>query len=529
LRYGQFSKALFDEFPGGFGLARTSKVYDFSMDKVEGRLVSYLKRRRNESTVADMIAGTGLPKYQVEQAAKVVLDEYAGNLKVTDSGELLYYFPSGMRSTVRGFGPSVKRVWKTFLKGAARVLSFLFKIWIVVMLVGYFLVFLLLMVAAILATFAASAAGGRDRDGRSRGRGDGFGATFLILRLLDFALRMWFWTSILQGPYAGRRQKPRGRPFYKSVFGFVFGDEDPNADWETTERTRVISYIRSQRGVITIEELMALTGRSSEEAQALINRYMLEFEGEPKVTDNGTILYSFPELLRTTEGEQRSFGTAMIGSGVVKKTAPFSSNKPKTNGWIAFFNSVNLVLGTFFLTYSLSPGAAALAAGTPTAHTTGYLANLYYIALGFLRSASINPVTLVAVVLGAIPLSFSVFFFLIPLVRKLRLNKKNQGIREENLRKKIYAGILESPLGVRPETFIPTDADSTPRQLETVRKAIIDRFAALKSAEPVQLPDGRFSYDFKELEREMADAREYRKNIDLKSFEVGKTVFDSGE
>ena len=51
-----------------------------------------------------MISGTSLPKYQVEQAAKVALDEYAGRLKVTESGELLYYFPGGMRSTVHGLG-----------------------------------------------------------------------------------------------------------------------------------------------------------------------------------------------------------------------------------------------------------------------------------------------------------------------------------------------------------------------------------------------------------------------------------------
>ncbi len=511
-------------------MAISRKVYDFPMEKVESRLVSYLKKRRNESTVADMIAGTGLPKYQVEQAAKAALDEYAGNLKVTDSGELLYYFPAGMRSTVRGFGPSVKRIWKTFLRGAARVLSFLFKIWIVVMLVGYFLVFLLLMIAAVIATFAASAAGGRsDRDNRSRRGGDGFGGTFLVMRLLDFALRMWFYNSLFQGSMGARQRRPPGRAFYKSVFGFVFGEGNPNADWDIKEKTRVISYVRSKRGAITIEELMALTGKNNYEAQALINRYMLEFEGEPRVTDNGTIVYSFPELLRTTEGEQRAFGAAAPGSPAVKKTVPFSANKTKTNGWISFFNAVNLLLGTFFLSFSLSPGASQLMAGGPVGRNASLLTNLYIVTLGFLRNASIDPVALIAVALGAVPLSFSVLFFLVPLLRKIRLDRENQRIREENLRKKIYAGILDNPLGVRPEAFIPTDADSTPKKLEVVRKKIIDRFAAQKGAEPVPLSNGSFSYDFKELEREMADAEEYRKKIDLKSFEVGKTVFDSGK
>ena len=122
-------------------MANAPKVYDFPMAKVEGQLVSFLKQKRGESTVADMIAGTGLPKYQVEQAAKAALDEYAGRLKVTESGELLYYFPDGMRSTVRGAGPRLRRFWKAFKGTAARVFTLLFKIWIVAMLVGYFVAF----------------------------------------------------------------------------------------------------------------------------------------------------------------------------------------------------------------------------------------------------------------------------------------------------------------------------------------------------------------------------------------------------
>ena len=161
-------------------MATAPKVYDFPMAKVEDKLVSFLKRQRGESTVADMISGTALPKYQVEQAAKVVLDEYAGRLKVTESGELLYYFPAGMRSTVRGFGPSLARFWKTFTRGAARVLSFLFKVWIVVMLVGYFVAFVALGVLAMVASVAASAAGRGGRDDRSRG-GGGFGGMYLAM------------------------------------------------------------------------------------------------------------------------------------------------------------------------------------------------------------------------------------------------------------------------------------------------------------------------------------------------------------
>lgn len=513
-------------------MVTTRKVYDFPLDQVEGHLVSYLKKSRNEATVADMIAGTGLPKYQVEQGIKAALDEYAGRLKVTESGELLYSFPSGMRSTTRGFGPALRKFWKRFVAGAARVCALLFKIWIVAMLIGYFVVFVALIVLAIVAAFAASAAGGRGRDGRSRRGGGGFGATFMVMRLFDLLLRMWFYSSILQGLQGDNRpRKPAGRPFYKSVFGFVFGEGDPNPDWEEAEKKRVISYIRAKRGVITIEELMTLTGRDSEEAQALINRYLLEFEGEPGVTEKGSLIFSFLELLRTTEGEQRTFASASLSEPLVKKTIPFSANKKRTNGWITFFNAFNLLFGTFFLVFPMTPGMAFVNTFSfATRSTTDLLTYFYALTHQLLQNLGVaNPVPLITIVLGLIPASFSVLFFLVPLFRKIRQNRQNRHIMEENLRKRIYAQILTNPESVDPKALRIESGGASAPQAEAVRMRVVERFAALKKAEPVQLPGGGFAYRFAELENEMADVEEHRKKVDLKAYEVGKVIFDSGQ
>jgi hypothetical protein len=498
-------------------VSTAAKVYDFKMEKVQGELVSFLKRRRGESTVADMIAGTGLPKYQVEQAARSVLDEYAGRLKVTESGELLYYFPSGMRSTTRGTGPAFRKFMKAFAKGAAKVLAFLFKIWIVVMLVGYFVAFVAILLAAILASFAASAASKNERGRGGRSSGGGFGGTFLFMRLLDTALRMWFVSNLMRDT-----KRPPGRPFYKSVFAFVFGEGDPNADWEERERKYALAYIRGRRGVITIEELMTLTGKEYDEAQRLINRYMVEFEGEPGVTDDGTLVFAFPELLRTSEAEQKSAAAVPVLNPTGKKLIAFSANKPKTNGWIAFFNAFNLAFGSYFLLVSLLQGAAALGRGGPMVYSfTGRLLQTIGIS---------SPVAFLAVVLGAVPIAFSLLFFLVPIVRKARLDRANARIREEALRKRVYARVLANPGSVRPDDIPPVEAAIDPKGFAAVRKRILDRFAALKKAEPIlQEKDGSFSYRFAELERELADLERYRRSVDLRKLEVGKTVFDSGQ
>jgi len=519
-------------------VAVATKVYDFPLARVEDQLVSFLKQKRGESTVADMIAGTGLPKYQVEQAAKAALDEYGGRLKVTESGELLYYFPGGMRSTRRGPGPALRRFWKAFTRASARVLSLLFKIWIVVMLVGYFLVFLAIGVAAVVFSFAASAASrGNGRDGGGgRGGGGGIGGMYLVLRLFDFLIRMWFWSSLLNNAGGGRarRQKPPGRPFYKAVFGFVFGEGDPNKGWEEEERKYIISYIRSHKGVLTLEELMALTGGEGDAANALVNRLLLEYEGEPGVTDEGTVVYSFPELMRTSSEETRSVGLVTMLNPSSKRILPFSENKPKTNGWIIFFNAFNLVFGSYFLGVSLTQGpavisqvAAALERGAAAAARTGPL--LYSFVSGLLLQAGISPLPVIEVALGIIPAAFSVVFFLVPLLRNIRRGRQNDTLREETLRKRIMAQVLASPSRVDARDIRPTGTNLDPKDLPSWSRRILDRIAAALRAEPIPLDkEGQFAYRFAEIERQMSDLEAFRRGIDLKRFEVGKTVFDSG-
>jgi hypothetical protein len=494
------------------------KVYDFPMAKVEDKLVSFLKTRRGESTVADMISGTGLPKYQVEQAAKVVLDEFAGRLKVTESGELLYYFPAGMRSTVRGFGPGLRRAWRSFGRGTVRVLSFLFKIWIVAMLVGYFLAFVAIGVLAIVASVAASAAGRGGRDDRRGGDGGGFGGMFIAMQLLDLLLRMWFWSSILGTTNVRRRPPREGRAFYKSVFGFVFGDGDPNQGWEERERKHAISYIQGHKGVITLEELMGMTGREIDDANALMNRLLLEYEGEPGVTENGTLIYTFPELMRTSRSA-KEVGTIQLQAGPTRRPAAFSANKNRTNGWIIFFNTFNLLFGTYFLTVSLTQGPAALASKTGLFAFTGSL----------LQSAGISPLGVLTIGLGLVPVLFSVVFFLVPFFRRIRLSRQNEAIRREALRKEILGQIISSPAHLDVSTIRPLGSDLDPRDFPAASRRILDRIAAQLKAEPVVMEgSSQLAYSFPELKRELTDLAEYRSTVDVSRYEVGKTVFDSG-
>ncbi len=518
-------------------MKRERKVYDFSLKRVKTKLVSVLKRGTDGatrgSTLADLVAATGLPHFQVQQAIKHVCDEYRGHLRVTESGEILYYFPYGMKSTQRGFVPGAKRFFGRLITAAAALFSLLFKVWIMLMLVGYFLLFLALLLVALLASVVVIVGGGR-REGRSRG--GGLFTFYFFIRI--FELFTWIWLYSGAGRYRGTREKKK--PLHRSVFAYVFGDGDPTEDWEGTQKRAVISALRGMKGVITLEELMVLTGLNPIDAQQYMNRLLLEQEGEPSVTDDGTLIYLFPSLLGS--GRERSDAGAEglpLLRAPRRKPVAFNANEPRTNRWITFFNGFNLLFGFYFFYFAMTNPEPVMEIVRGVQRFQIDLSFLYHYLSGLLYSLNIEPaVMIIFIALGIVPLVFSFLFFLTPSFLKAKNRKRNESIELENLRKSAYLHILSNPDGVQAQETLSThmqDPSASPLESERSQRAdrvltgILDEFAAFKAGNIEEKEDGTHVYSFPELERELADLQEYRSSVDLKQFDLGDTVFDSGE
>jgi hypothetical protein len=87
-------------------------------------------------SAADLSAATALPLETVRELLPRAADEFRGRLEVTSSGEILYSFPGGFASRYRGFSVFVARALEKagrFFRAAGVLL---FKVWIMVMLVG---------------------------------------------------------------------------------------------------------------------------------------------------------------------------------------------------------------------------------------------------------------------------------------------------------------------------------------------------------------------------------------------------------
>ena len=510
-------------------MASEKKVYDYAPARVRDQLLDVFRKRGGEATAADLVAQTGLPTTQVETEIKAVSDEYGARLRVTESGELLYSFPSGFRSRYRGFVPTFLRGWKAFKKTAARVGAALFKVWIVVMLVGYFVLFVALALVAMLASVAVSMSG-NSRDSRSSDRGGGLGGLGGMM-IFDTIIRIWFYSELFKDPYqrqyerdarsAGRSQK---RPLYKAIFSFVFGDGDPDSGWEAVEKKAVVAFVQAHKGVVTMPEFMSITGLPPLEAEQRINRYLVEFEGSPEVTEGGAIYYSFPALMRRKDRADRSVG----GSAPMRPIAAFSANPKKSNFWFAAINAVNFLFGTYFTLEATAHHSLlqTLYSGQYATHlvmTHGGDAFYLFVhqLLGKLGGIA-DPTALLGYGLGAVPLAFSIFFYGIPAVRSARLAARNERARVENLRRVVYRAAMDSPSAVRAGAIAPSADAARPRNAGAAER-IVTELAAWAGADPKA--DG--SFEFAELARTQKEAAALRAAIDTSKFELGDTVFDS--
>lgn len=496
------------------------KVYDYDKTKVRELLVRGFKAKNAESTVADLAGLTGLPLSQIEAELPAVSDEYGARLKVTASGEILYSFPRGMKSRYRGFLPGLKRFLGIARKGAAEVGKFLFKTWIMVMLVGYFVLFIALALFAMVASIAIQQGGNNRSSSRGRDSG-GLGGLWLTGRLFDSLIRIWFYSELFKGPEArrGRFAAKKDRyPLHKAVFSHVFGDGDPNRDWPRVEKKAVVAFLQTHKGVMTMAEFMALTGLEPEDAELAINAYLLEFEGIPEVSPLGHVYFSFPKLLSRLGTTPETAGSTVL----LKRTKKFSSNSPKADWTFRLINGFNVLFGGYFLWGALSVGPEVYIRTAEGWALRGGLAFLYSASAYLFQLLGMdNPIPLLGWGLGVTPLVFSSLFFAIPLLRSARLVSENEAIKTDNLRKIAYRNVLASESAFRPESLAVSVDEAKPKDSRALGR-IIDRFAAWAKAEPS--PEG---YRFDSVAESQKEIQGIREKIDMSALGPGAVVFDS--
>ena len=453
------------------------KVYDYKPDAVRSTIVQALRKKNGEATVADVIAATGLPKYQIETEMSAVVDEYNGRLRVTDSGEILFSFPYGFTSRYKGLGVILKKIFSAVKSGIKAIAVFLFKTWIMVMLVGYFIFFVALAILALFASIAGGSSSRRDNRGSSSDTGG-----FLAVRIIELIVRIWFYSELFRTPeeratdyYKKQEAKKNSRPLHKAIFSFVFGEPDINKDHDVLLKKIFIAMVRTKKGIITIEDFISLTGLSPQLAEQAICRYLYEFEGSPEVSEEGTLYYDFSKLLVRLDTEK-----SINSASAFKKLQPFSANNKKSNTVFAIINGVNLLFGGYFLYHGLNFDYTAL---------KNELSYLFYFTLQLFTLFDIkNPLAVITWLLGAVPLVFSLLFWLIPAVRSLLLKRTNELIKVENARRYVYTQLSHAPIELDESIFNDAPLFAMP-DTQNIKKVLMET-AVYEKADVS--PDGKY-------------------------------------
>ena len=469
-------------------------------------------------TVADASVASGLAQRDAEAGLHFLTSEFRGHLRVTEDGDLVHVFPSGFTKPWE----RREKTWEVLSKVGRALFAagrFVVRAWLLVAMVGYALLFVGIIIGL------AMARGSNDRD-------SGFGTAMLggLVRAIADALFWTFhpWSPLYVGGYGGTdsgvagsrghpARDPDEVPFYERVNRFVFGPPEPAADPQEMRR-RILDEIRVQKGRIGLADVMRVTGLPRDEADPLMARLMLDHEGTVDVGEQGGIIYRFEGLRRTAETEtaapfapQRQRRAAWDTPAVL---APLTGNPGRSNLAVAALNAFNLVASGWVLSKGLT------------------LSNLYTLLTTHVPKGSpplILPNDGVPIVLGIVPLVFSLALFALPMVRGLVQLRQQKTVAEENAR----LAILKEVLTRAPKKeSVPDEALRVAYRVATgvdpTSKEITRRVVEL-GGDVDPGPNGEVRYRFVDLEAEAEALEEERAHASPAEAKLGRVVFASDD
>jgi hypothetical protein len=374
--------------------------------------------------------------------------------------------------------------------------------WVSIVMVGYAVLFAILLIA-----LSAKS----DDDNRA---GDVVG---MIFRILAEAL---FWTFHPFSPvYLGgsppwarsTRRRSSKVPFYERVNRFVFGPPPTVRDPLADER-RILAEFRRQKGRVGPADVMRVTGLSREEADRVLLRLLVDYDGEIEVSGSGAIVYRFPSLRTTAQEVEHNEAPAPVW-GSRAPLQPLTGNSTGSNLLFILINTFNMAASGWALANDL------------TIQRVGDL---------LLRMSEKDPTPLPPVdglpwALGVIPFFFSAALFLLPLARLLRRPKERRRVARENGWRGLLRQIL-SPRRDRIEFTHPElakaweSAAGTPPSTSEVEAAVRSAGGEVEIRE-----DGQIVYRFKLLADERAATESERQQASPSEASPGEVVFSSAD
>jgi hypothetical protein len=250
---------------------------------------------------------------------------------------------------------------------------------------------------------------------------------------------------------------------------------------------------------------MRVTGLPRHEADPLMARLMLDYDGSVDVGEGGGIYYTF-ETLRRTASEEEALRQRAAWERM-PELPPLTGNSAAANVGMALLNLFNLLASSWVLSQGLT------------------LANL---ALLFDPDRPpVLPDDGVPLALGLVPFTFSLVLFVLPLVRALMRGRERRKLERERARLVVLREVVTRASRKEPlpdETLRAAIRVATGE--EPSSKEITARVVELGGDVDVG-PEGEVRYRFAELEADVEAAEAERARASERETRLGKIVFAS--
>lgn len=372
------------------------------------KIIKSIEQLDYRVTVGDVAAQAGLELNFAQQGLLALASEVGGHLQVAESGDVVYLFPKNFRSILRNKYWQLR--WQQTWQKIWRVLFYIIRISFGIILIAS----ILLMLVAILVIVIAMNSTNEEREENSGGYGGGYGGGFFMPHFWLGDIFWWFDPGYNQRRLQRRRQTSNYQMnFLESVFSFLFGDGNPNADLEEYRWQEIGSIIRNNKGAVIGEQIAPYLDEIDQDEDYMIP-VLSRFNGYPQVSPQGEIIYYFPELQVLASRRPESTSTA---SFLQEKLWRFSQANGSQITLAAGLGALNIILA-FVLEFLLQDGMVAAQLGGVVA----FADSVSWFLLGY-----------------------GVLYLLIPLVRYFWVQGRNPRIINRNQKREQRAIALNQP------------------------------------------------------------------------------------
>ncbi len=320
-------------------------------------------------TVGDVAAKAGLDLNTSQKGLLALASAVGGDLQVAETGDIAYVLPRDFRAILRN-----KYVRIQLQEAWSKIWNILF--YFIRISFGIFLILsIVLIFVAIVVIFIAASS--------SRGNNNSRSNDFDLPRFIFLPDFWWFFSG---DPYRSRassarsskkQRNPDEMTFLEGVYSFLFGDGNPNATLEARRWQEIGQKIVNQKGAVVAEQIapyLDLPPGPLGNHENYMIPVLSRFNGIPQVSDQGDIIYHFPELQTTTKKERQK----NVSPYLEERPWPFTRASSSQVLVAIGLGSVNLV-GALVLWNLLGDGSVAQELGGIVA----FVQSIFWVLLGY--------------------------------------------------------------------------------------------------------------------------------------------------